>query len=162
MGIVTQASNIFEGTLRENLIPHSSEKKLHDNDLVKILRSLGFKKNESINLDMILDTNGENLSMGEKQLISLARVIFYKKKLIILDEATSNVDLKIESKVQDLIKNVFEKSTMFIIAHRINTILECDKIMVLINGEIAEFDTPEKLRNTKNGYFKEIVEKLNL
>lgn len=83
-----------------------------------------------------------------------------KRKLIVLDEATANVDLKTEQAIQRAQETEFKDSTMFIIAHRINTVMNCDKIMVLKFGELMEFDSPANLLKNPDSYFKNIYDKM--
>ena len=101
-------------------------------DSEKQVKGLGFEISE----------NGSNLSAGEKQLICICRAILRKNKVVLLDEATANIDIVTEQKIQQLINNAFTSSTVITIAHRLNTIMSSDKVMVLSNGEILEYDNP--------------------
>lgn len=87
--------------------------------------------------------------------------MYNPKKLIILDEATANVDLKTDGTIQKLMKEKFKNCTVVIIAHRINTVMDCDRIMVIEDGRIKEFDTPYNLSKKEDSYFTEICEKYN-
>ena len=91
---------------------------------------------------MELTENGKNLSSGERQLICICRAILRKSPLVILDEATSNIDVLTEQKIQSLIQSKFSESTVLTIAHRLNTIMNSDKILVLSFGKVKEFGTP--------------------
>ena len=84
----------------------------------------------------MVDDGGVNLSSGEKQLICICRAILRSSKVVILDEATANIDIVTEQKIQNLITNEFKESTMITIAHRLNTIIQSDKVMVLSYGQI--------------------------
>jgi ABC-type multidrug transport system fused ATPase/permease subunit len=86
--------------------------------------------------------NGSNLSAGQKQLICICRAILRKNKVVVLDEATANIDIVTEKQIQKLINEEFTNSTVITIAHRLNTIMNSDKVLVLSHGEIAEYDTP--------------------
>lgn len=141
MDVVSQEASLFEGTLRENLDPQSTGES--DSYLVEILNELKFKSGQPVNLEMQIDSDGSNLSIGEKQIICFARILLSRRKLVILDEATANIDLQTEGYIQNFLISGFSDSTMFIIAHRVQTVLHCDKILVLRFGEIIEFDTPE-------------------
>ena len=101
-------------------------------DSEKQVKGLGFEISE----------NGSNLSAGQKQLICICRAILRKNKVVLLDEATANIDIVTEQKIQQLINNAFTSSTVITIAHRLNTIMSSDKVMVLSNGEILEYDNP--------------------
>ena len=159
--IVTQETALIEGTLREN-IDIRLEDNSRDDEIIQILRKLGFENHNYLNngLDMKIDGEGSNLSAGEKQLVSFARTLFDKKKIMILDEATANIDLKTEERIQMCVENEFKETTMIIIAHRIQTIMNCDRILILEKGKIAAFDTPANLSNEKDSYFTHIINKM--
>ena len=93
-------------------------------------------------LDFEIEENGKNLSSGEKQLICICRAILRQNKIILLDEATANIDLVTEQKIQALIKKEFTECTVITIAHRLQTIIESDKIIVLGEGKVLEYDNP--------------------
>ena len=93
-------------------------------------------------LDQVISEGGQNLSGGEKQLICICRAILRKTNVVVLDEATSSIDIKTGQKIQELIEEEFKDSTMMVIAHRINTIMNSDRVMVISFGEVVEFDTP--------------------
>ena len=109
-------------------------------------------------INMKIKENGNNLSLGEKQLICFIRAFLRKSKIILLDEATASVDQKTEMLIQSLIDNFFQNKTLIIIAHRIETVKKCDKIIVMQNGKIIEFDTPKNLLMKKEGIFKNLDE----
>jgi ABC-type multidrug transport system fused ATPase/permease subunit len=116
-------------------------------------------------LEMLLTENGTNLSSGERQLICICRAILRSSRVVILDEATANIDVVTEQKIQTLIANEFKESTMLTIAHRLNTIISSDKVMVLSYGKILEFDSPQKLmqdpKSEFSGLLKEIEKEEN-
>ena len=105
---------------------------------------------------------GENLSVGQRQLICLARALLKKTKILVLDEATAAVDLETDDLIQATIRKEFRDSTVLTIAHRLNTILDYDKIMVLDAGEIAEFETPNNLIENDTTIFHSMVKKAGL
>lgn len=169
--VVSQETAIFEGTLRENLDPKleylykegSPEREENDKMLIDKLIELGFSRDrlEQNGLaDMKIENDGGNLSQGEKQLVSFMRTLRNPRKVVILDEATANIDLETEKKIQLEIGRTFEQSTMFIIAHRIQTILDCDRVLVLERGSVAEFDTPKRLLSKEGSIFGKIYAKL--
>ena len=102
-------------------------------------------KHEENGLYQEISEGGLNFSSGERQLICVCRAILRKSKLILLDEATAFIDMLTEKKIQELISTEFKDSTMMTIAHRLNTIMGCDKVMVLSYGMLAEFDSPSNL-----------------
>jgi len=106
-----------------------------------------------------LDENGDNLSQGEKQLVCLARAMINKTKLILLDEATANVDVVTEKKIQDIIKEKFEGCTILMIAHRLNTIMFADDVLVLNEGKVLEYGEVSKLKNDEKSFFGKLLKR---
>ena len=160
MTIITQETALFEGTIRENLDPTGFL--YPDSLLTATLSELEFSNQAYFDqgLDLVLDSEGTNLSQGEKQLLCFARSILEPSKLVLFDEATANIDIKTEEKIQETIKERFRDSTMVVVAHRVQTVLECDKIIVMEQGRVLDFDSPENLMSRKDGFFKQIVEKM--
>ena len=105
---------------------------------------------------------GLNLSVGERQLICIARAIMRKSKIIIMDEATSSIDYKTESLIQKSLEKSLKDSTVITIAHRIKTIINYDRIIVLQSGELIEQGSPRQLINSKKGTFYELYMQSNL
>ena len=110
-------------------------------------------------LDQIVTENGMNYSMSEKQLIFATRALLNKTKVLILDEFTSSLDYKSEELVYKVLIENFKNSTIIIIAHRIKTIMNCDKVLVLNNGKVSEFDSPIVLKNKKSSLFYKLCQK---
>jgi len=108
-------------------------------------------------LDSPIDDEGSNLSVGQRSLVSLARALVKDSKILILDEATASVDYETDRKIQDTIATEFHDRTMLCIAHRLRTIISYDRICVMDNGNIAEFDTPDVL-HAQNGIFRAMCE----
>lgn len=96
---------------------------------------------------------GENLSVGQRQLICLGRALLRKTKVLVLDEATAAVDLETDDLIQRTIRTEFNECTVLTIAHRLNTIMDSDRVIVLDKGQIVEFDTPNNLLQDKNSIF---------
>lgn len=96
---------------------------------------------------------GENLSVGQRQLICLSRALLRKTKVLILDEATAAVDLETDDLIQKTIRTEFKDCTVLTIAHRLNTIMDSNRVVVLDKGEIREFDTPSNLLSNKSTIF---------
>ena len=94
---------------------------------------------------MKITEGGANLSTGERQLICICRAILRKNKVVVLDEATANIDIVTEEKIQKLIESEFRESTVITIAHRLNTIIKSDKVLVLVDGRVEEYDAPREL-----------------
>ena len=151
--IVSQEPFILEGTLRENIDPLFKYK---DNEILEILDSFNLFKdviNSKRRLNFMIKQNGENLSFGEKQLICFARAAMKKSKVVILDEATSSMDNTTESIIQKNMDILFKDCTIIMIAHHIQMVKKCKKIIVIDNGEIVENDTYDKLIKNKSSKF---------
>lgn len=154
-GMVLQDSWLFEGTLRENIV--FNKKNISDEKLNEII--------EDANLTHFIATlpngvdtkiqNDESISSGQKQLITIARALVQDSPLLILDEATSNVDTRTEILIQEAMDRLTENRTSFVIAHRLSTIKNANLILVMKDGNIVEQGTHEELLN-KNGFYAEI------
>jgi ATP-binding cassette subfamily C (CFTR/MRP) protein 1 len=133
--IITQDVVVLDGSLSDSIDP--TRKYLRTDAekerMMNILAELGFTNQDFIKngLDMKVNEGGSNLSQGEKQLICFARALCKKNKLVLFDEATASIDIKTEERFQVIMEREFADSTIFIIAHRIQTIKKCDKVMVL-------------------------------
>lgn len=100
------------------------------------------------------------MSSGEKSLICICRAILRKNKIVILDEATANIDIETEQVIQKLIKESFKDCTMIVVAHRLQTIIESDRVLVLDTGKVAEFDTPSELRKNPESHFAKLINEI--
>ena len=105
---------------------------------------------------MKVETENSGLSEGEAQIIAFVREIVSPKKLAIFDEATSNLDLEVELMFQKKLKEVFKESTVLIIAHKLSNVMDCDKVLVLSHGVIAEYGEPDKLLEDKTSWFYQL------
>ncbi|XP_077994403.1 ATP-binding cassette sub-family C member 5-like [Glandiceps talaboti] len=157
LSIIPQDPVLFVGTIRYNLDPfdHYSDDKIW-NALEKC-----YLKDMVAQLDGKLSApvmeNGENLSVGERQLICMARALLRNSKILMLDEATASIDTKTDSLIQQTIRDAFKDCTMLVIAHRLNTVLNCDKILVMDSGKVKEFDKPSVLLANHNSIFNTMV-----
>ena len=151
--IIPQDPVLFSGTLRFNLDPFDNH---NDEKLHKALEQShlkGFVERLEGGLDHEICEKGENLSVGQRQLVCLTRAMLRKSKIIILDEATASVDLNTDELIQATIRKEFKESTILTIAHRLNTIMDYDKILVLDKGILVEFDTPDNLLSNEDSTF---------
>ena len=151
--IIPQEPILLEGNIRDNIDP---SKTFNDSEILKLLKEVGlsdFMMGKDLNYK--IEENGHNISVGEKQLICIARAMLKKTKILLMDEATANIDYRTEAALKKNIHEDMEESTVITIAHRIKTIINYDKILVLKEGEIEEFDTPENLI-AKKGLFYEL------
>ncbi|KAJ2036599.1 hypothetical protein H4S04_008747 [Coemansia sp. S16] len=112
-------------------------------------------------LDKWVKYKGSNFSVGQQQLVSLCRALLWRRKILVLDEATANVDTKTDQIMQSVIRQEFKDCTVLTIAHRINTIMDSDRVLVMDQGKVAEFDTPSNLL-ARDSHFKRLVECMNL
>ena len=168
--IITQETAFFEGTLRENIDPtleygvnrYSAEFKRRNTDICKKLQKVGYRDSEfeKYGLDARITENGANLSLGQRQLLSFIRILINPKRLMILDEATANIDMHTERMMQEAVNKDFEGNTMFIIAHRIQTVMNCDIICVMDEGKIIEWGPPQQLLEDPQSLFSDIYSKL--
>lgn len=113
--------------------------------------------NMFLSLTSPISSGGTNLSQGQKQLVCLARAILSRPKLLILDEATSAVDMKTDSQIQRSIREEFGNTTLLVIAHRLSTVTDFDRILVMKDGAALEYGSPKELLNTEDGIFKDMV-----
>ncbi|XP_051154778.1 probable multidrug resistance-associated protein lethal(2)03659 [Leptopilina boulardi] len=159
ISIIPQQPLLFAGTLRRNLDPFDE---YSDDILWQALEEVELKTtitgSSGNGLNSYVSDGGSNFSMGQRQLLCLARAIVRNNKILILDEATANVDLETDFLIQSTIRRRFENCTVLIIAHRLNTIMDCDRIMVLDAGKIVEFDSPSILMGNEDGLFFDMVQ----
>uniref|UniRef100_A0A8C3M2P1 Canalicular multispecific organic anion transporter 2 n=1 Tax=Chrysolophus pictus TaxID=9089 RepID=A0A8C3M2P1_CHRPC len=151
--IIPQDPVLFSGTLRMNLDPFN---KYSDEEVWKALELSHLKRFVSSQPSMLefeCSEGGENLSVGQRQLVCLARALLRKTRVLILDEATAAIDLETDDLIQMTIRTQFEDCTVLTIAHRLNTIMDYTRILVLDNGTIAEFDTPTNLIASKGIFY---------
>ena len=109
-------------------------------------------------LDIEVEENGSNFSVGQRQLLCLARAIVRGSKILLLDEATSAVDPQTDQLIQQTIRQVFKTNTILTIAHRIDTILDYDRILIMDKGTVLEYDRPDALLSNEKSRFSEIVQ----
>ncbi|XP_059617024.1 multidrug resistance-associated protein 1 isoform X3 [Phlebotomus argentipes] len=160
--IIPQDPVLFSGSLRMNLDPFNS----HTDD--EVWRALehahlrAFVKGLTAGLNHEVSEGGENLSVGQRQLVCLARALLRKTKVLVLDEATAAVDLETDDLIQRTIRTEFKDCTVLTIAHRLNTIMDSDKVIVLDRGHITEFSSPSELLQDRKSAFYSMAKDANL
>ncbi|XP_070538168.1 ATP-binding cassette sub-family C member 5-like [Ptychodera flava] len=153
LSIIPQDPVLFIGTVRYNLDPF----KTYEDEQIWAALDKCFIKETIQNLEGGLEApvveNGENFSVGERQLLCMARALLRNSKILVLDEATAAIDTETDSLIQQTIREAFKHCTMLTIAHRLNTIIDSDRILVMDQGKVAEFDTPAALMADKESIF---------
>ncbi|KAI0746725.1 multidrug resistance-associated ABC transporter [Daedaleopsis nitida] len=168
LALVPQDSMLFRGTLRENLDPQNTRTDVEITDSLKRAWLLPRDgpvdpvTESKFSLDSTVSDEGSNYSAGEKQLLALCRALVKNSRIIVLDEATSSVDVETDAKVQRTIQSEFASSTLLCIAHRLNTIVYYDRILVMDAGRVAEFDTPLSLFDKEDSIFRSLCNEANL
>lgn len=151
--MVLQDTWLFTGTIYENVAYGRDD--VTKEEVIEACKAADihdFIMSLSNGYDTVLTDDGVNISKGQKQLLTIARAMLSKTRMLILDEATSNVDSNTEQKIQKAMMKLCENKTTFIIAHRLSTIQNANKILVLQNGEVKEQGTHEELLAKKGFY----------
>ncbi len=153
LSIIPQDSQVFEGTIRQNIDPNNE----YTNDEIwkalKLSHLSQHVEQMGNGLDAAVTEGGGNLSVGQRQLMCLARALLIPSNVLVLDEATAAVDVETDHVLQQTIRTEFAERTILTIAHRLNTIMDSDRIVVLNGGEVAEFDTPSELLKNPESLF---------
>ncbi|MBQ7363624.1 MAG: ABC transporter ATP-binding protein [Clostridia bacterium] len=155
-GMVLQDNFIFHGTVHENIAvgkPNATRDEVID--AAKRAHAHGFIKRLSGGYDSILEEGGENLSLGERQLLAISRIMLDTPPILILDEATSSIDTRTEKRIQDAFGIMMNGRTSFIVAHRLSTVVNADKILVMRDGKIIESGRHDELLS-KGGFYYEL------
>ncbi|CAL0323892.1 unnamed protein product [Lupinus luteus] len=157
LSIIPQDPTMFEGTVRSNLDPleeYSDEQIWEALDKCQLGDEV---RNKEGKLDSTVSENGENWSMGQRQLVCLGRVLLKKSKILVLDEATASVDTATDNLIQQTLKQHFTNSTIITIAHRITSVIDSNMVLLLNQGLIEEYDTPTTLLENKSSSFAQLV-----
>ncbi|KAJ6651178.1 hypothetical protein lerEdw1_000730, partial [Lerista edwardsae] len=156
LAIIPQDPFLFSGTIRENLDPL---KQYTDADLYQVLEQCHLREvvTEMGGLDRELGERGKSLSVGQRQLVCLARALLTQAKVLCIDEATASVDQKTDKLLQQTIRQRFADKTVLTIAHRLNTILDSDRVLVMHAGKVAEFDSPDVLSKKHDSLFRHLL-----
>lgn len=156
LGIIAQSPMLFSGTIRSNLDMSGS---YSDESVDAALDHCGLRgtTNKPISLDTEVHENGSNMSLGQRQLLCLGRVLLRDSKICVLDEATSAVDVDTDRRMGETIRREMSNCTLFVVAHRLHTIMGCDKVCVMDYGRVAEFGSPVELLDQPGSMFSSLV-----
>ncbi|XP_061222663.1 multidrug resistance-associated protein 1-like isoform X4 [Neopsephotus bourkii] len=156
LNIIPQDPILFSGTLQSNLDPLGKHSDLELWEVLEQCHLKDFVQSLPKKLLHEISEGGEDLSVGQRQLVCLARALLRKTKILVLDEATASVDMETDNLVQSTIKREFHNCTILTIAHRLHTVMDSERVLVLDTGRILEYDTPHNLLQQK-GAFSEMV-----
>ena len=157
LAIIPQDPPLFSGSLRDNLdfLHQRSDAEIWD--VLSLLSLTPTFRSHSIHLDSSIGTVNSLFSSGHLQLLSFARALLQKSLVIVMDEPTSTLDNNTVDRIQQIMHNVFSEKTLIVIAHRISTILNMDRVLVMDSGRIAEFDTPKNLMSNPDSLFNTLL-----
>merc|ERR1712137_1285889 len=149
---------LYAGSLRYNLDPFEL---FNDEEIWSALRRVQLDKTVRCKMPLGLQSDiresGANLSVGEKQLLCLARAILRKNRILVMDEATANIDLVTDKLIQNAIRSAFKSATVLMVAHRLETIIDSQKVVVLSAGRVIEQGSPSELLDRIDGTFAQLV-----
>ncbi|KAF1784013.1 P-loop containing nucleoside triphosphate hydrolase [Phytophthora cactorum] len=157
LSIIPQSPVLFKGSLRAYLDLFDE---FTDDQLWESIREVGLAERvaeDESKLLMLVEENGENFSVGERQMLCMARTLLRHARIVVFDEATAAIDHETDQKLQRVIRTAFAKSTVLTIAHRLDTILDSDRILVLDKGRLVEFASPAELVGKDQGHFLELM-----
>jgi ATP-binding cassette subfamily B protein len=158
VGIVMQDTFLFNGTIYENIAyakPNATKEEVIQASVISNAHEFILKRPDGY--DTEVGERGNNLSGGEKQMVSIARAILRNPKILILDEATSSVDVQTEKKIQDALSDLTRNRTTIAIAHRLSTLRNCNRIFVIEDGSIVEIGTHEELMGNKGVFYNMVM-----
>lgn len=159
ISIIPQDPILFSGTMRSNLDPFEDKS---DAELWAALEQVELKEEVASltgGLECKMSDGGSNFSMGQRQLVCLARALLRNNKILILDEATANVDPETDKFIQTTIREKFGHCTVLTIAHRLHTVMDSDKVLVMDAGQVIEYDVPHLLMQKSDGMLRKLVDK---
>ena len=157
MAMIPQDPFMFAGSIRSNLDPFDE----HQDDAVwEVLEKVGLRPmvdKSAKRLDMEVIDNGANFSLGQRQLLCMGRALLRQSRVLMMDEATASVDMDSDALIQKTVREAFSDCTTLTIAHRLNTIMDSDKVAFLDRGELVEYGEPDQLLKNKIGKFSALV-----
>ncbi|XP_071455801.1 probable multidrug resistance-associated protein lethal(2)03659 [Hetaerina americana] len=161
ISVIPQDPVLFSGTLRSNLDPFQE---YADHLLWKALEDVELKEiaSETNGLDTVILEGGRNISVGQRQLLCLARALLRQNQILLLDEATANVDPRTDALIQQTIREKFANCTVITVAHRLNTVIDYDRVLVLNEGKLVEFNHPHILLQNRDGLFYKMIQQTGI
>jgi ABC-type multidrug transport system fused ATPase/permease subunit len=164
ISIVPQDPVLFAGTLRFNLDPEGI---YTDDHIWRVLEETSMSKEVSSNplkIDMVVEEGGSNFSVGQKQLLCLARALLRPTPILVIDEATANVDYETDARIQSVLREHVKNTgcTLVTVAHRISTVVDYDRIAVLGSGQLLEYGSPKELYEKADGVFREMANRASV
>ncbi|KAJ2800320.1 hypothetical protein H4R20_004108, partial [Coemansia guatemalensis] len=159
LSIIPQDPVLFAGAVRENLDPFNS---YSDQDIWRALEQAhlaDYIRSKDERLEFMVSQSGENFSVGQRQLICLARALLKHAKVLVLDEATAAIDKETDAIIQQTIRSEFRDCTVLTIAHRLNTVIDSDMVLVIEDGQLAEYDTPHNLLANNDSILSKLIKK---
>jgi ATP-binding cassette subfamily C (CFTR/MRP) protein 4 len=157
ISIIPQDPVLFIGSLRKNLDPFGQHSDCEIWEALEDVQMKNLIAGLPLGLETTVIEGGNNFSVGQKQLLCLVRAILRNTKIIVLDEATASIDLETDELIQFTIRKRFKECTVLTIAHRLNTVMDSDKILVMDSGRVAEFGEPQQLLQNTDGFFYSLV-----
>ncbi|XP_051197537.1 ABC transporter C family member 10 [Lolium perenne] len=157
LGIIPQEPTLFQGTVRYNLDPLGN---FSDQQIWEVLgkcQLLEAVQEKEQGLDSLVAEDGSNWSMGQRQLFCLGRTLLRRCRILVLDEATASIDNATDAILQKTIRTEFKHCTVITVAHRIPTVMDCDMVLAMSDGRVAEYDKPKRLMQTEGSLFRELV-----
>ncbi|GLJ18146.1 hypothetical protein SUGI_0320540 [Cryptomeria japonica] len=162
LSIIPQDPTMFEGSIRTNLDPLEDRSDAEIWEALKKCQLEELVRAKENKLDSLVTENGENWSVGQRQLVCLGRALLKHSRILMLDEATASVDTATDGLIQYTLRNQFSDCTVITIAHRIPTVIDSDLVLVLDNGQISEYDSPKKLLEDNSSSFLKLVSEYSL
>lgn len=162
LSIIPQDPTMFEGTVRGNLDPLGQYSDYEIWEALEKCQLGDLVRAKDEKLDSPVVENGENWSVGQKQLFCLGRALLKKSRILVLDEATASVDSATDGVIQKIISQEFKDRTVVTIAHRIHTVIDSDLVLVLSDGRVAEFDTPARLLEREESFFSKLIKEYSM
>lgn len=163
ISIIPQNPVLFSGTFRSNLVPEVEDDGVvvEDERLWRVLGQVGLRQyveSLPLGLDAPIDEKGQNLSAGQRQLVCLGRALLRDSKVLVMDEATASCDPETDNLIQRTVRQEFRGVTILTIAHRLPTIIDYDKVLVMGGGRVLEYDSPSQLLRRSGGAFSDMVD----